>query len=114
MPLAFGIWRDDTGAVRSVAAVDRWRTFGAIGGATLLVLGDHQPAASVIGQNAAWDVPVHLISSDPTLIARARRLGFQDGLAPAAPAQGLGMHELTRILIDVLSGPTSDARQHQP
>ena len=90
--------------------VDRSRP----GGATLLVLGDHQPAASVIGQNAAWDVPVHLISSDPTLIARARRLGFLDGLAPAAPAQGLGMHELTRILIDVLSGPTSDARQRQP
>ncbi|MGE0312397.1 MAG: CDP-alcohol phosphatidyltransferase family protein [Lautropia sp.] len=72
-------------------------------GATLLVLGDHQPAASVVGKGVAWDVPVHLISSDPALLQRFRTLGFRDGLEPPAPAT-IDLHQLTPILLDALDG----------
>lgn len=83
--------------------VDRSRA----GGATLLVLGDHQPAASVVGKHASWEVPVHLISSDTALVARFRALGFRDGLEPAGAA--MEMHQLTRLLLDAL-----DDRAHRP
>ena len=73
--------------------------------ATLMVLGDHQPAASVVGRNASWEVPVHLISSDVALLARFRALGFVDGLEPEGPVT-LDMHDLTRVL---LKGAASSA-----
>ena len=83
--------------------IDRTRADGA----TLLVLGDHQPAASVVGKDAGWEVPVHLISSDAALVARFRALGFRDGLKPTMPA--IDMHSLTRVLLEAL-----DARAHRP
>ena len=48
----------------------------------MVVLGDHQPPASVTGEGAPWDVPVHIISSRPDLIARFEALGFMPGLQP--------------------------------
>ncbi len=81
--------------------------------ATLLVLGDHQPAASVVGRNTSWDVPVHLISSDPVLLARLRALGFRDGLAPPASTV-IDMHQLTPILLDAFdAGSANPALQPQ-
>ncbi|WP_336365477.1 sulfatase-like hydrolase/transferase [Marinobacter sp. C2H3] len=35
----------------------------------LIILGDHQPAPLVTGDNATRDVPVHIISGDPDLLA---------------------------------------------
>jgi hypothetical protein len=73
--------------------------------ATLLVLGDHQPAASVAGKNQSWNVPVHLISSDTHLIKRARQLGFRPGLSPYTDLKAKPMHELTKDLLKLLDKP---------
>lgn len=61
-------------------------------------LGDHQPAASVSGPGASWDVPVHIVTRDRALIERFVALGFAVGLEPQRPALG-GMHELTGLLL---------------
>ncbi len=63
----------------------------------MILIGDHQPASSVTGPDAPWDVPVHVITSRPELVERFRALGFQPGLEPRRPVLG-GMHELTRLL----------------
>jgi hypothetical protein len=52
---------------------------------TLLILvGDHQPAPLVTGENASRDVPMHVISGDPALLAPFLAWGFTPGMLPAA------------------------------
>ncbi|MGK9169152.1 sulfatase-like hydrolase/transferase [Inquilinus limosus] len=50
----------------------------------MIVLGDHQPAPIVTGPGTPRDVPVHVFSRDPDLVARFRDWGFANGLAPPA------------------------------
>ena len=45
----------------------------------LVLLGDHQPAASVTGVDARWDVPVHVITSRRAIIARFARRRLRRG-----------------------------------
>ncbi len=66
----------------------------------LILLGDHQPASSVSGSGASWDVPVHVITSNPELIRRLQAAGMRPGLEPQRPGLG-AMHELTQTLLDV-------------
>ena len=48
----------------------------------LIVLGDHQPAPLITGDDAPWDVPVHVISGDPGLLEPFLDWGFVDGAWP--------------------------------
>ena len=66
--------------------------------AVYVLLGDHQPAASITGEGASWDVPVHIVSRDAALLQRFVDQGFRSGLEPPRPALG-PMHELTGILL---------------
>jgi hypothetical protein len=52
----------------------------------MVVMGDHQPAPIVTGAGTPRDVPVHVFSRDPDLVARFRDWGFVDGLTPPAEA----------------------------
>lgn len=65
----------------------------------LILIGDHQPAASVTGPGAPWDVPVHIVTGDPRLLERLEALGFRPGLEPHRPVLG-PMHRLTQVLLD--------------
>lgn len=69
--------------------------------ALYIVLGDHQPPANVTGEGATWDVPVHIISSQPELLQRFLERGFQPGLTPREPKIG-AMFDLTRMILDAL------------
>ncbi len=76
----------------------------------LIVIGDHQPLATVSGRGASWDVPVHVITDDASLLRRFEAAGFERGLHPGAAYLG-GMHRLTALLLEVFSGahPPSQA-----
>jgi hypothetical protein len=78
-------------------------------GAVWVVLGDHQPAASVSGVGTRWDVPVHVIADrgdhDEILDALVAA-GFADGLTPD-DATLVPMHELTPLLLDAFSSDTA-------
>lgn len=76
----------------------------------MIALGDHQPAASVSGPDAPWDVPVHLIGSDRRLIERFIALGFRPGLEPQRPVLG-SLDQLTQILLDAFDGQSMAAVQ---
>ncbi len=71
-----------------------------------LLVGDHQPASSVSGEGASWDVPVHVITRDPELLARFVAQGFTPGLEPRRTPLG-GMHDLTALLLRALGDSTS-------
>jgi hypothetical protein len=74
----------------------------------LIVLGDHQPAAAVSGERAAWDVPVHVIAAAgsatdrSSILAQLTARGFRPGLVPQRPSLGK-MHTLLPILLDAFS-----------
>lgn len=65
----------------------------------LILLGDHQPPASVAGESARWDVPVHVIANRPALLEHLIDVGFTSGIEPAATPIG-SMHELGALLFD--------------
>ena len=69
-----------------------------------IVIGDHQPMASVSGRNASWDVPVHVISNDASLLKWLEAAGFTPGLLPMRDA-AMGMHGLTPLLLAAFEGP---------
>ncbi len=46
----------------------------------LILLGDHQPAPLITGEEASRAVPVHVISADAGLLADFRRQGFRAGV----------------------------------
>ena len=69
--------------------------------ALFLVLGDHQPPAVVGGRDLPWQVPAHLFSRDPALLARFTAAGFQPGIRPGSAALG-GIERLAPLLLDTL------------
>jgi len=52
----------------------------------LIVLGDHQPATEVSGAGANHDVPISIISKDPTVINRISSWDWQPGMLPSPTA----------------------------
>ncbi|MCG5523644.1 sulfatase [Ectothiorhodospira haloalkaliphila] len=57
----------------------------------LILLGDHQAAPLIIGEDPSPAVPVHLISRDPALLEPFLERGFVPGLIPPKPGQPAGM-----------------------
>lgn len=74
----------------------------------LVVLGDHQPAASVSGEGASWDVPVHVITARTDILNALRSEGFVSGVTPHRPRLA-ATHELYGILLRALDSKTSAA-----
>jgi hypothetical protein len=52
----------------------------------LVVLGDHQPARMVSGQDSNHDVPISVIARDPSVTDRLAEWGWTDGLKPSPDA----------------------------
>ena len=52
----------------------------------LVVLGDHQPATIVSGEDAGHDVPVSVIARDPRVLRAVRHWGWDRGLRPGTDA----------------------------
>ncbi len=48
----------------------------------LVVLGDHQPATIVSGEDASHDVPISIIAHDPSVMRRVAGWGWNPGLRP--------------------------------
>jgi len=73
---------------------------------TLVLIGDHQPAASVAGVGARWDVPVHVVTSHAEIAAALVAAGFVDGVA-LAPRQRplLTLPELSVLLLETFAAP---------
>ena len=45
----------------------------------LVVLGDHQPATVITGEDASHDVPISIIARDPKVIDQTAGWSWQDG-----------------------------------
>ena len=75
--------------------------------AVYILIGDHQPTANITGQNASWDVPVHVVSADRQLLSRLQQKGFRLGIQPERASLGR-LHELTGTLLAAFSASATD------
>lgn len=67
----------------------------------LIILGDHQPAPLITGENASRDVIVHIISADPALaetFLAGELPGFRRGTRPALQTSSARMSEFRPFL----------------
>lgn len=88
------VWRTASGVrtayaqtiAYSLDSVATWLSHTSDDKLVVLMLGDHQPAAQVSGEGASHDVPVTLLTRDPSVTARIADWGWQDALAPGAEA----------------------------
>lgn len=69
----------------------------------LIMVGDHQPAPVVTGAGASRDVPITLISRDPTVLARIGEWGWTPGLRPASDAPVWPMDAFRDRFLDAFS-----------
>lgn len=70
----------------------------------LVLIGDHQPAASVAGPGARWDVPVHVVTRNADIAAALVAAGFIDGVALTPQQRALGtLPELSALLLRTLA-----------
>jgi hypothetical protein len=70
----------------------------------LIVLGDHQPAPLVTGDDAPWEVPVHVISADADVLAPFLDWGFVEGAWPNVEGEVLGMDYFRSWFVEAYSG----------
>ncbi len=58
-----------------------------------IVVGDHQPATVVSGEDASHDVPITVIAHDPAVLDRISSWGWQSGMRPDPEAPVWPMDE---------------------
>ncbi|MEZ5741720.1 MAG: sulfatase-like hydrolase/transferase [Burkholderiaceae bacterium] len=93
---------------RTIQYTFRWLTdyldHPEVRGDLLVVIGDHQPASSVSGPGASWDVPVHIVTDNPRVLERLLAQGFTEGVDPVRHALGT-MDRLTHLLLQAFDEP---------
>jgi hypothetical protein len=73
---------------------------------TVILIGDHQPAASVAGVGARWDVPVHVITRNAEIADALIALGFVEGVALAPQQRPIAtLPELSALLLKTFDAP---------
>jgi hypothetical protein len=82
------------------------RDRAAAGDETLVLIGDHQPAASVAGVGARWDVPIHIVTRRADIATALVAKGFVEGVA-LAPKQRpiVTLPELSVLLLETFAAP---------
>jgi hypothetical protein len=71
---------------------------------TLVLLGDHQPAASVAGVGARGDVPVHVVTRRADVAAALVAAGFVEGVALAPQQRSIAtLPQLSVLLLEAFA-----------
>lgn len=81
----------------------------------MIVLGDHQPLPVVSGQNSNHDVPIAIISHDPSVLKRISGWGWGEGLRPSPKAPVWPMNDFrNRFLTAFDRNPPVSGRERKP
>ena len=73
----------------------------------VVLLGDHQPATIVSGEDAGRDVPIAIVSRDPAVLDAISGWGWNEGLRPESDAPVWGM-DAFRDRFLAAYGPTAE------
>ncbi len=77
-------------------------------GTLLIVLGDHQAAPLIVGDEVSRAVPVHVISRDRALVQPFLEWGFQSGALPDPDRPPPGMDAFRDWFVHAFSKPATD------
>lgn len=105
------VWRDPERVraqyLRSIAYVLRtvqsWVVAYGRDDALFVIVGDHQPAGIVSGDDTSFDVPIHLLSRDPRVIGVVAGWGWHRGMRPDADAPVWPMAAIRERLLDAFT-----------
>jgi hypothetical protein len=78
----------------------------------MILVGDHQPPAAVSGENASWNVPIHVIANRRELLDRLLQHGFRKGLAPTTQAL-MKTNAMLPVLLDGFGDASSSLAAHR-
>ena len=78
-------------------------------GAIIIALGDHQPPAAISGEDAEWDVPIHVFARDTNLLAPFESAGFDEGTIPQGNSVGR-VDEIASLILEALENPAPTSR----
>jgi hypothetical protein len=80
----------------------------------MILVGDHQPPAAVSGEDASWDVPMHVIASPSRreLLERLLQHGFRNGLAPTTQPL-MKINAMLPVLLDGFGEVSSNLAAHR-
>ncbi|MER0239506.1 sulfatase-like hydrolase/transferase [Fulvimarina sp. MAC8] len=67
--------------------------------AVFIVLGDHQPARLLTGDDAPRDVPFHVISNDTEILARFDDLGLIESMIPDESTASIPMWNMRELMV---------------
>ena len=79
----------------------------------VVLLGDHQPATIVSGEDAGHDVPIAIVSGDPAVLGRLTGWDWSEGLRPEPEAPVWRMDEFRDRFLAAF-GPSDDGGAPQP
>jgi hypothetical protein len=72
--------------------------------AIVVAIGDHQPPAAISGEDAAWDIPIHVFARDAALLSAFERKGFIAGTIPEGESVGR-TDEVASLILEALEKP---------
>jgi phosphatidylglycerophosphate synthase len=76
----------------------------------VLLVGDHQPAPVATGGEAGRDVPIHIISGDPTLLEPFKRWGLVPGMRPPAGLSARRMDTFRNFFLEAFQAGDDERR----
>ena len=112
-PGAVELWADPTALrqayARTIAGtievIASWATLPTARPRLAIILGDHEPAARVLGSDPGHHVPVHVLATSPELVQPFRDIGFVPGAFPDPDHPVMGMEGLRLLLLEGFGGP---------
>ncbi|WP_159714802.1 alkaline phosphatase family protein [Geminicoccus flavidas] len=72
-----------------------------------IILGDHEPAARVLGADPGHHVPVHVLATSPELVQPFRDIGLVSGAFPDPDHPVMGMEGLRLLLLEGFGGAST-------
>jgi phosphatidylglycerophosphate synthase len=91
----------------SLRALTTWVTELNDPNLVLIMLGDHQPHTAVSGVGATHDVPISIISRDPSVFRQIKSWHWQDGLMPSLSAPRGPMDAFRNEFLSAFSTPAA-------
>ncbi len=75
----------------------------------MILIGDHQPPALVSGEEASWNVPIHVVTNRQRLLEKLQDRHFVEGLDPRGPVVAR-MDTLLPILLEAFGNNAGISR----
>ena len=75
----------------------------------MILIGDHQPPALVSGEEASWNVPIHVVTNRQRLLEKLQARHFVEGLDPRGPVVAR-MDTLLPILLEAFGNNAGISR----